>query len=60
MVKNRIFLGEHTEYLVRHEALGEFLVLMPRQSELNDGPFNSGDRLLANWDASAALILDRT
>lgn len=58
-VLNRIFLGEHTEYLVKNEALGEFLVLMPRQSELNDGPFNTGDRLLASWDVGAALILDR-
>ena len=57
-VSNRIFLGEHTEYLVKHESLGEFLVLTPRQSELNEGPFNTGDTLLASWDASAALILD--
>lgn len=57
-VSNRIFLGEHTEYLVKHESLGEFLVLTPRQSELNEGPFNTGDTLLASWDAGAALILD--
>ena len=59
VVLNRIFLGEHTEYLVKHETLGEFLVLSPRQSELNDGPFNTGDALSATWDASAALVLDR-
>ena len=58
MIRNRIFLGEHTEYLVKHESLGEFLVLTPRQSELNEGPFNTGDTLLASWDASAAVILD--
>ena len=58
-VLNRIFLGEHTEYLVKHAALGEFLVLAPRQSELNEGPFNVGDALRASWDASAALVLDR-
>jgi len=58
-VLNRIFLGEHTEYLVRHETLGEFLVLTPRQTELNDGPFNTGDRLTASWDAGSALVLDR-
>lgn len=57
-VSNRIFLGEHTEYLVKHESLGEFLVLTPRQTELNDGPFNTGDTLLASWDPGAALILD--
>lgn len=58
-VLNRIFLGEHTEFLVKHETLGEFLVLSPRQTELNDGPFNTGDTLTAFWDAGAALVLDR-
>ncbi len=58
-VQNRIFLGEHTEYLVKHETLGEFLVLTPRQSELNHGPFNTGDALTASWDDGAALVLDR-
>lgn len=58
-VSNRIFLGEHTEYLVSHQSLGEFLVLSPRQTELNDGPFNTGDMLLASWEANSALVLDR-
>ncbi len=58
-VLNRIFLGEHTEYLVKHPALGEFLVLAPRQSELNDGPYAVGDTLRASWDAATALVLDR-
>lgn len=58
-VLNRIFLGEHTEYLVRHESLGDFLVLAPRQAELNEGPFNTGDVLQASWDPGAALILHR-
>lgn len=58
-VLNRIFLGEHTEYLVKHASFGEFLVLSPRQSELDDDPFNTGDSLMASWDASAALVLDR-
>ncbi|MCP5088087.1 MAG: ABC transporter ATP-binding protein [Rhodobacteraceae bacterium] len=58
-VQNRIFLGEHTEYLVKHETLGEFLVLAPRQSELSDGTFNTGDTLQASWDAGSALVLDR-
>lgn len=56
-VLNRIFLGEHTEYVVKHDSLGEFLVLSPRQLELNDGPFNTGDVLFASWEADAALIL---
>ncbi|MBE9476993.1 MAG: ABC transporter ATP-binding protein, partial [Proteobacteria bacterium] len=58
-VKNRIFLGEHTEYLVEHNTLGEFLVLAPRQSELNDGTFNAGETVQASWDAGTALVLDR-
>jgi len=59
-VLNRIFLGEHTEYLVRHESLGEFLVLAPRLAELNEGPFNTGDVLQASWDPGAALVLENT
>lgn len=59
-VKNRIFLGEHTEYLVTHDGLGDFLVLSPRQRELNDGPFNTDDQLVASWEASSALVLDRS
>lgn len=58
-VHNRIFLGEHTEYLVNHEALGDFLALAPRQSELSEGTFNAGDSLYASWDAGTALVLDR-
>ncbi len=56
-VLNRIFLGEHTEYLVRHDTLGEFLVLSPRQSELNEGSFKVDEPLFASWNASRALIL---
>jgi spermidine/putrescine transport system ATP-binding protein len=59
-VQNRIFLGEHTEYLVKHETLGNFLVLSPRQYEQAGGPFNTGDRALVSWEPSAALILDHT
>lgn len=58
-VLNRIFLGEHTEYLVKHQTLGEFLALSPRQSELSEGPFETGDTLQATWDVSAALVLER-
>jgi spermidine/putrescine transport system ATP-binding protein len=59
-VQNRIFLGEHTEYLVKHETLGNFLVLSPRQYEQAGGPFNAGDRALVSWEPSATLILDHT
>ncbi|MCV2864770.1 ABC transporter ATP-binding protein [Albidovulum sediminicola] len=56
-VLSRIFLGEHTEYLVKHDGLGEFMVLTPRQAELSDGPFNAGERLVAFWEAESALVL---
>ncbi|MGX9353089.1 ABC transporter ATP-binding protein [Shimia sp. W99] len=58
-VHNRIFLGEHTEYLVTHATLGEFLVLSPRQTEMNDGPFNAGESLTVSWDAGTALVLEQ-
>ncbi|WP_209509923.1 ABC transporter ATP-binding protein [Ruegeria sp. HKCCE4150] len=58
-VHNRIFLGEHTEYLVTHETLGDFLVLAPRQADLTEGAFAVGDTATVSWEAAAALILDR-
>lgn len=58
-ISNRIFLGEHTEYLVNHETLGDFLVLSPRQSEQIEGAFDVGDRATVSWDANATLVLDR-
>jgi spermidine/putrescine transport system ATP-binding protein len=56
-VQNRIFLGEHTEYLVRHEALGNIIVLAPRQSELGARVFETGERAHVGWNDDAALIL---
>jgi spermidine/putrescine transport system ATP-binding protein len=56
-VINRIFLGEHTEYLVRNADLGEFLVLLSRQAEAVEGEFDPGDEALATWADGAALIL---
>ncbi len=57
IVVNRIFLGEHTEYLVRNADLGEFLVLVSRQAETAEGGFERGDQAHASWRAGAALIL---
>ncbi|WP_374370802.1 ABC transporter ATP-binding protein [Tabrizicola sp.] len=56
-VVNRIFLGEHTEYLVRNAGLGEFLVLASRQAEAAAGAFDPGDEAQASWPDGAALIL---
>ncbi len=56
-VQNRIFLGEHTEYLVRHESLGNVTVLAPRQAEHGARGFDTGERAHISWGGSAALIL---
>jgi len=59
-VINRIFLGEHTEYLVRNADLGEFLVLVSRQAEAANGSYRPGDSAHAGWKADAALILQNS
>lgn len=56
-VLNRIFLGEHTEYLLRSDQLGEFLVLAPRRSELSERPFDTGEPVHVAWSRGSALIL---
>lgn len=55
----RIFLGEHTEYLVRHADLGEFLVLVPRQAEALEGAFEPGQAAHAMWRDGVGLILGK-
>lgn len=57
-VHNRIFLGEHTEYLVRHEALGNINVLAPRQAEQGASGFATGETAHISWSGDAALILN--
>lgn len=57
LIQNRIFLGEHTEYLVQNHALGQFLVLVSRQSEAAEGAFDPGDTAFASWNPDTALIL---
>ncbi len=56
-VINRIFLGEHTEYLVRHATLGDLLVLVARQAEAGTGGFAPGDAGFVGWADTAGLIL---
>jgi spermidine/putrescine transport system ATP-binding protein len=58
-VINRIFLGEHTEYLVRDADLGDMLVLVARQAEAAEGAFAPGDMAFVGWAGDAALILER-
>lgn len=56
-VQNRIFLGEHTEYHVRHESLGGVVVLAPRRSEFEARSYEVGEQVHINWSGDAALIL---
>ena len=56
-VVNRIFLGEHTEYLLRNESLGDFLVLTPRQNELNQQPLDIGERVFVACSREGPLVL---
>ena len=56
-IQNRIFLGEHTEYLVRHAKLGSIAVLAPRQADGVLDTLNKGDTAWIAWNPDAALIL---
>lgn len=56
-IVNRIFLGEHTEYLVRHTAFGDLMVLVGRQAEGVTGGFLPGQPAHVAWSPEAALIL---
>jgi spermidine/putrescine transport system ATP-binding protein len=58
-VINRIFLGEHTEYLVRHAVLGDLLVLVARQAEAREGSFAPGEAAFISWAVEAGLILSQ-
>jgi len=60
VVQNRIFLGEHTEYLVRHAQLGNIAVLAPRRSDRGVDELNKGDVAWVNWAPQAALALKTT
>lgn len=59
IVVNRIFLGEHTEYLVRHAGLGDILVLVARQTEATEGSFAPGEACFMTWLPQAALVLEQ-
>jgi len=60
IIRNRIFLGEQTEYLVETESLGEVLVRAPKHAETVTGGFNPGDRVLIGWQNASALALENT
>jgi spermidine/putrescine transport system ATP-binding protein len=59
-VMNRIFLGEHSEYLIATEGYGEIMVLSPKSIESSSRSFAPGDKVSISWKPEAALILGDT
>ncbi len=59
-VKNRIFLGEHSEYLITTEGFGDVLVLSPKTNESNRRIFAPGDQVSISWMSEAVLVLEDT
>ena len=57
-IKNRIFLGEHTEYLIDAEGLGDVLVLSPKHIESTQSGFSPGDTVSIGWKNDTALALE--
>jgi spermidine/putrescine transport system ATP-binding protein len=58
VISNRIFLGEHTEYVVKIDELGDVLVLASRLAESKTGIFETGQSVNISWTKQAALILE--
>ena len=59
-VMNRIFLGEHSEYLVATEGHGEVMVLSPKSIESINRSFAPGDNVSISWRPEAVLVLGDT
>jgi spermidine/putrescine transport system ATP-binding protein len=57
-IKNRIFLGEHTEYVVGTRGFGDVLALVPKHVEARRGGFDPGDEVAIGWEDVAALSLN--
>jgi spermidine/putrescine transport system ATP-binding protein len=57
-IRNRIFLGEQTEYLVEAEGLGEVLVRASKHAESVAGGFEPGNQVVIGWRNASALALD--
>ncbi|MCL5776116.1 ABC transporter ATP-binding protein [Limibaculum sp. FT325] len=56
-IRNRIFLGEHTEYLVAVEGIGDMLALVPKLAEEERGSFGEGQAVTIAWNDRSALVL---
>ena len=59
-VMNRIFLGEHSEYLIATEEYGDVLVLSPKSIESINSSFGPGDNISISWRPEAVLVLGDT
>ncbi|RLA12928.1 MAG: spermidine/putrescine ABC transporter ATP-binding protein [Gammaproteobacteria bacterium] len=59
-VMNRIFLGEHSEYLIATEGYGEVMVLSPKSIESINKSFAPGDHVSISWRPDAVLVLGDT
>ena len=57
-VKNRIFLGEQTEYLVETDDLGDILIHASKHAEGASGGFAPGDVVRVGWDDTSALAFE--
>ena len=57
-VRNRIFLGEQTEYVVETDGFGEIQVLASKHAESVSGSFSLGDAVRVGWDEASMLALE--
>ena len=57
-VMNRIFLGEHSEYLVATEGYGDVMVLSPKSIESASRSFEPGDNVSVSWKPEARWYLE--
>lgn len=58
-VANKIFLGEHIEFLLTHPVMGQLQVLVPRQAERALPGVEVGSTAHLVWDRGTGLILER-
>lgn len=59
-VMNRIFLGEHSEYLIATKGYGNVMVLSPKAIESDSRSFAPGDHVSISWGPEVALVLGDT
>jgi len=57
-IKNRIFLGEQTEYLVAVDGVGDMLALVSKYAEGQHGAFGEGQAVQVAWNNRSALLLE--